>query len=450
MSSCNDVKNAITNSILKVASNVSSYVENPNKDMTRKRKFPTETVLSYLISQGSSSTHCELIDFFRFSDDHPSASSLNQQKAKLKPEAFEALFREFNRSVVDLNIKTDKSTNKRYRFIAADGSTASFYCQPGSDTECYFVSEGHSMKGFYSIHINAMYDLDNNTYTDILLQPVHEKDEFSAFCTLVDTHDYIEDYMDVFIGDRGYCSYNNMAHVVKNGHYFLFRTKDSSGRGILNNFDFSCNDTFNEVVTLSLTRCNRKDVDIRKGTHRRFICKNINFDYLEYGSRDVFELTFRAVRFMLTDGSYECVVTNLPPDEFPPNKLMDLYCRRWNIETSFRKLKYTIGMMNFHSRKPQYIKQEIWAKLIAYNATELMIQLTAIENKRDRKYQYKVSFTAAAHLCRIYLRLTTEIDSIDVTALLRKELIPVRDDRQFKRLQTAHFRKPKYFCYRAA
>ena len=107
-------------------------------------------------------------------------------------------------------------------------------------------------------------------------------------------------------------------------------------------------------------------------------------------------------------------------------------------------------MMNFHSRKPQYIKQEIWAKLIAYNATELMIQLTAIENKRDRKYQYKVSFTAAAHLCRIYLRLTTEIDSMDVTALLRKELIPVRDDRQFKRLQTAHFRKPKYFCYRAA
>ena len=34
--------------------------------------------------------------------------------------------------------------------------------------------------------------------------------------------------------------------------------------------------------------------------------------------------------------------------------------------------------------------------------------------------------------------------------LLQKELIPIRNDRQYPRLKTAHFRKPRYFIYRAA
>lgn len=39
---------------------------------------------------------------------------------------------------------------------------------------------------------------------------------------------------------------------------------------------------------------------------------------------------------------------------------------------------------------------------------------------------------------------------MNIAALLRKELVPLRKDRKYPRLQTAHFRKPKYFIYRAA
>lgn len=88
------------------------------------------------------------------------------------------------------------------------------------------------------------------------------------------------------------------------------------------------------------------------------------------------------------------------------------------------KLKYTIGLTSYHSYKSEYIEQEIWAKLIAYNASELLVQHT-VTNAGDRKYAYSVNFTVAAHLCRIYLRLTAEIDSIDVMSLLRKELVPI-------------------------
>lgn len=49
------------------------------------------------------------------------------------------------------------------------------------------------------------------------------------------------------------------------------------------------------------------------------------------------------------------------------------------MESSFRKLKYTIGLSNFHAYKPEYIKQEIWARLLAYNITETMINHTVLE-----------------------------------------------------------------------
>ena len=121
----------------------------------------------------------------------------------------------------------------------------------------------------------------------------------------------------------------------------------------------------------------------------------------------------------------------------------------WGIESSFRKLKYTIGLSHYHSYKPDFIKQEIWAKFIAYNATELLVAHTVVAHGK-RKYSYKVNFTLAAHICRIYLRLHTETDSINVMALLQKELVPIRCDRQFPRLKTAHFRKPKYLIYRVS
>lgn len=220
------LKVAFNTAIEKVSSHISSFVRKSGRDLSRIRRLPASLLMSYLVSQGFSSTCCKVLDFFRMAAD--AASAFNQQKAKLKPEAMEALFNEFNLSVSSM---LSFDTDKKFRSIAADGSTVSFFCRPTQDTNAYFVSKGHSAKGFFSIHINAFYDLDTNTYSDILLQPVHNKDEFSAFCPLVDSHTLLLDISDIFIGDRGYCSYNNMAHVIARNQYFLFQTKDIHGKG---------------------------------------------------------------------------------------------------------------------------------------------------------------------------------------------------------------------------
>ena len=68
-----------------------------------------------------------------------------------------------------------------------------------------------------------------------------------------------------------------------------------------------------------------------------------------------------------TDSGYACVATNPPAEDLPPDMLRQLYRLRWGEESSFRELKYTIGLVNFHSRIKELILQEIYARLILYN-----------------------------------------------------------------------------------
>ena len=437
------IKNLFSEAVSSVASNISDYVIHSEKDLTGNKKFPADKLISFMVSCGSSGTKIELLDFFGMKENAPSASAFNQQRAKLHPEALETVFNLFNTSIQS----EEKSSG--YRFFAADGSTFTFFSKPSFEPEEYLVNEGHSAKGFYSMHLNAFYDFQKHTYSDALIQSVHKKDEFSAFCEMVDRHQLIADTKDVFIGDRGYCSYNNMAHVIEKEQYFLFRTKDIHSKGLVGNFDFPSEESFDIEVNVTLVRSHKKKIKIRESFYRRYIDANATFDYLSYGSMDTYDLSFRIVRFPISEDTYECIVTNLPQDEFPLERIKQIYFSGWAIEGSFRKLKYTIGLSNFHAYKPEYIKQEIRAKLIAYNITETLINHTVVRHG-ETKHEYKVNFSAAAHICRVFLRLTTEKDSINVMNLLCKELIPVRNERQYPRLQTAHFRRPQYFIYRAA
>lgn len=436
------IKNLLFSSIDLVSSSVSDYVGKPGIDFSRNRKLPPDKLIKFLISEGSSTTKNELLDFFDMDSQSPSSSAFLQQRQKLKPEALKAVFENFNESISSCIKK-----HPGYRLIAADGSTASFFSRDKySPPDEYFISPGKSIKGTYSIHINAFQDLDSHLYTDALFQPVHHKDEFRAFCTIVDRHPVLPGTKNIYIGDRGYCSYNNMAHVIQNGQFFLFRTKDIHQKGLIGGFDLPDKETFDVTVNVTLVRSNSSKIDCGE-SYRRFIDSATSFDYIEYGSRDTYPISFRVVRIKLSDNTNECLLTNLPADKFPLKCLKKLYYTRWGIESSFRKLKYTIGLCNFHSCKPELIMQEIWARLIAYNTTEAMINSTTIK-KAKRKYSYKVNFSVAAHICRAFLRPSAEEKPIDVMALLAIELIPIREDRKYNRLQTAHFRKPKYFIYR--
>lgn len=163
--------------------------------------------------------------------------------------------------------------------------------------------------------------------------------------------------------------------------------------------------------------------------------KNISsrpFDYLREHSSSLYYIRFRIVRFQLPNGSSETLFTNLPAYEFDVEQLKELYFKRWGIETSFRELKYTIGLASFHSRKKQLIMQEIYARLILYNFCEI-ITGTIIVSQKDRRFIYQVNFTMAIYICIEFLRRKKSATQMDVIALINNYILPIRPGRNSPR-----------------
>ncbi|MFC6652614.1 transposase [Paenibacillus rhizoplanae] len=156
------------------------------------------------------------------------------------------------------------------------------------------------------------------------------------------------------------------------------------------------------------------------------------------------------VRFLLQSGDYETVITNLSTAEFSPDELRDLYHLRWGIETSFRALKYTIGLTHFHAKKQESITQEIFARMILYNFAEMITSHVVISQK-DKRHLYQVNFTVAVHVCRHFLRSKGDGPPPDVEALIRKNILPIRLTRPGQR-NTRRIRSKSAisFVYRVA
>lgn len=433
------IRKLLTSEIKKVADNSSMYCENPRSDFTRNRKLPVEVLLKGIIGMESKSLTNELIDLFHASPNMPTSSAFSQQRCKLKPEAFKAVFNGFSSEL-------RKEFSDEMPVLAIDGSDIQIATNP-QDESSYFPGT-NGQKGYNLLHLNALYDLSHHIYLDAVIQKKLDKNEHRALQTMVDHSDIPKALL---IADRGYESYNNMAHIQEKGWFFLIRVKDGKN-GIKEGLELPDTDTFDMHISLKLTRKQTNETKelFKDKNNYKLIPASTTFDYLPVKNRKheptkYYDLNFRVVRFPISEDTYETILTNLDAASYPPEMIKRLYASRWGIETSFRDLKYTIGMLDFHSKKVMCIQQEIYAHLIMYNFTE-MITSHVVINKKQRKYTYKANFSVAAHMCRLFFREKTTSPNLE--AIISKNLIPIRPERHRTRNLT-----PKVFhgfLYRVA
>ncbi len=416
------------------------FTRNPEKDFCRIRKWSFREVMRFVISMEGKSLKDELLEYFNFSVDTPTNSSFNQSRAKILPEAFEFLFREFT------SIASRDELYHGYRLLACDGSKMTIAHNPQDKTT--YIQTSPDVKGFNQMHLSALYDLLTRTYEDAVVQPIRASNEVKIMCDLVDRY---HGSRSIFIADRGYESYNVLAHIQEKGMFYLIRVKDISSLGglVLSMVPQLPTDqeTFDRLVTLTLTKKQTKAVKANPAKYR-ILGKDVNFDYLDLYFHQFYEMNIRVVRFPISNNSYECILTNLPQDDFPLEDIRELYRLRWGIETSFRELKYAIGLTSFHSIKQDYIKQEIWARLILYNFCEAITTRTIIrQSVRKRKFIYQLNYTHAIFICRYFLSMRKEAPP-DVEFLISRELLPVRPGRSDPR--KVKFQSAVSFLYRVA
>ena len=418
------IKKLLISEINKVASEPHNYCTNPDTDFTRNRKLSMEKMLQGIIGMESKSLTNELLDLFDASAETPSASAFIQQRDKIRPIAFESIFKNFSKKLMN-------SFDNDIPVFAIDGSDIQIPTNP-TDTESYIAgTNGH--KGYNLLHINALYDLNKHIYSDVIIQKARERNEHKAFQELVDCSEITKA---LIIADRGYESFNSMAHIQEKGWFFLIRVRDGNN-GIKQGLDLPESDCFDVNISLKLTRKNTNAVKelLKDKNHYRMVSSTQPFDFLPLKNKKAeptrfYELNFRIVRFPISEDIYETVVTNLDEDRYPAIEIKKLYASRWGIETSFRDLKYTVGLLNFHSKKVMCILQEIYAHMIMYNFAEMITSHVAIE-KKQRKYTYKANFSVATHICRLFYREKTTPP--DLEAIIAKNLIPIRPDRHRER-----------------
>lgn len=82
----------------------------------------------------------------------------------------------------------------------------------------------------------------------------------------------------------------------------------------------------------------------------KYVPTNARFDFISK-EEPWYEFRCRIVRFKITNDTYECIITKLDREEFSMDDIKELYNKRWGIETSFRRVKYALGLNVLHSKK---------------------------------------------------------------------------------------------------
>lgn len=408
---------------------------------TRKpKKLSFIDDMKLIMSMGPSSIKEEMYKYFGYSLDTVSASGFIESRVKIKDAAFKELMNEMNKAY------PCKKTYKGYRLLAVDGSDITI---PIDKNDHETVKSNGDKKQSAMYHLNALYDIINHRYLDAIIQGVRNENEKRAMIDL--TKNYKGDKA-IFIADRGYSSYNLFENIRNTGNYFLIRIKDYMSKQAsraMKSIKFDAE--FDEEVEVTFT--NKQTNEIKSQPVKYIsIMSNQNFDFLDKDN-NFYDAKYRFVRIRIDgkDEEYETLITNLSKDELSSDDIKELYKLRWDIEVSYKHLKYSVNLNALHSKRRDFIKQEIWARLVMFNISMIIIddiQENKVKKNERNKYEYKICISKAIHL--ICGSITKRKGGVppNLIELIAKEILPIRPGRSsIRNVKTHSFVSFNYrFC----
>ena len=403
------------------------------KDFSRKSVLTAETVIRLLISAEVGS----LAKILHDAGIQATASALSQRRAQIPPEVFRTVFTNFNSTCADNNFF------QGYRLLAVDGTAVNLPRNPKAPS---FVQNDGIPKGVNQLHVTPLYNILSRTFDDLVIQPEPKKDEIGALVDMLERNTFTQKTL--IIADRGFESYNLIAHCLeKENADFLIRVRQnySAMREVakLPMMELDC--TIRPTITTTQTKEDKKNgyvfLQVPKKSKVGSKTRRGRWDF-----PSPYPMKLRVCRFLLDNGEFETVATSLPRS-FSLDDIRELYHLRWGVETSFRDLKYTLGLVNLHGKSDALAEQEIYASLTAFNFASRVCNEVVVRQPKNGVYAYKVNFKMAVMLCKEFLR-TPRADGEKLSEEIARHTVPIRPNRQDERNLRA---KGFYgFVYRAA
>ena len=295
---------------------------------SRNRKLSWAGVICLLIGAEGGSLAKEL----HRADIDVTPDAISQRRAQISPETFRDVFQRFNASC------EDSGNFRGYRLLAVDGTSVNIPRNPKAPS---FVQNESAPNGYNQLHLNPLYDLCNKIFYDALIQPEPQKDEIGALIEMIKRNHFSK--KTIIIADRGYESYNVMAHLLEKPNTdFLIRIKQnhSAMQEVvrLPMFELDCEIGF--TITTTQTKEDKEKryifLQVPKKSKPGAKTRRGRWDF-----PSPYQMKLRIVRFQLETGEFETIATSLPRT-FTLEDIRELYHLRWGIETSFRDLKITL------------------------------------------------------------------------------------------------------------
>lgn len=416
-----------------------SYLEqaalNPNPEyikgeaFSRHRKIGLLDTILFTASLQSDSVRKRVDAYNKAHKIHATTSAWCQRRALFDHRLIKDAGQLFARDLLaDSPLFRDK-----YRLIGVDGSEVPVLPNPDEpDT----LVPGHGQP-HWADHFNAAFDLLNSYYVNYQIQQAAQKNENASAL------DFVAQYSDpgtpIWIFDRLYFSYQLAADIQERHHKFLFRMKNKPYKSLLDS-DMSMQEALDCESSRMLINTQTAETRAFPDSYKYVAKGKVNQITEE---KPEFFFPYRLVSVEIetqnnktgeTESVFEYLLTNLDPEEFSVEDIKDLYHLRWNIENSFRHLKYVLKAKQVHSRKQNLIEQEIDAAVMLYNLASA-IQKCAQPVHKERKHEYQTNFKALTE--KVWSFLFGSATQKEVIETIQFVIEPIRKNRHFKRSKHA-------------
>ena len=395
-------------------------------DFTREVKLTFAIMMSLMIKKSSKSLQNSLNDMTLNSDIGYTVtnSAYTQARAKLNYTAFIEMK---DKSVEMFYEDGEYNRYKNFRLLAVDGSIVIL---PNSDdikkkfspTVAKCQLEDFS-KEVVQARVSTLYDVMNNMALDATIRNKVANKETSLVAyderTLAVEHLSCCNKEDMVIFDRGYPSYELFARYAQKTN-FLCRIKKTS---------------FIKAKFLFSPYCEHKDVILEINAPKKIK------DELRRANLPT-KMKVRFVQVILDNGTVEVLATNILDNKvLQTSDFMELYARRWGIETYYDVLKNRLSLENFTGLTALAVKQDFYATIFLANYEAMLVYDTNLELQEkasDNKYAQQVnkaqSFNAIKHKA---FDIFYSNKSLTKQMKLLEELfainpVPIRPDRQNK------------------
>ena len=400
------------------------------RDFIRTRKLPFDRLVFLIAGLCKKTLSVEIEGFW---DKLSRASSCSvsafvQQRMKLNPR----FFRAWNSFLCDRWYALNESKIRRwkgYRVVAADGSNAALVNQ--HELINYFGGQRNQQCFFTVAKTFYYYDVLNELVLLPWIGP-YRKGELSIVYEMTERTQ--EDMLLIY--DRCFSNYKVIAlHLwQERERKFVIRAKDNLC--IIKNFISS-----------------QKTSAVVEWPPSAIAIESLKQSGYLINSRSTVRV--RLVRVEL-NGIVEVLITNLwEEDGHPVDQFKELYFMRWRIETNIAVQKNIMQLESFSGLSVTAVKQDFYATVFMANLHAVLIkdaQRSTDATCSRRKYPMKINKNKSfGKLKNSFVCLFLTQQPAIILQLLhdffRKELIPIRNGRTFKRERKNPQSKSKFKTY---